>query len=103
MLLLDGWGIPVTGREVKAGPDDRYRLDFTLLPPVAMEVDGYTHYWSPEAKAYDEARRNRLRLDGVFLLVYTWIDIRRHQSRVHGELTTALARYARYARYARDG
>ena len=63
--------------EVKAGPDDRYRLDFMLLPPVAMEVDGYTHHWSPEAKAHDEARRNRLRLDGLFLLVYTWIDVRR--------------------------
>ena len=95
MLLLDRWGIPVTGHEVKAGPDDRYRVDFTLLPPVAMEVDGYTHHWSPEAKAHDEARRNRLRLDGVFLLVYTWIDIRRDQFRVHRELTTALTRYAR--------
>jgi hypothetical protein len=95
MLLLDGWGIPVTGHEVRAGPDDRYRLDFTLLPPVAMEVDGYTYHWSPEAKAHDEARRNRLRLDGIFLLVYTWIDIRRDQPRVHRELTTALARYAR--------
>jgi hypothetical protein len=95
LLLLDGWGIPVTGREVKAGPDDRYRVDFTLRPPVAMEVDGYTHHWSPEAKAHDEARRNRLRLDGTFLLVYTWIDIRHDQFRIRQELTTALARYAR--------
>jgi hypothetical protein len=94
MLLLDRWGIPVTGHEVKAGPDDRYRLDFTLLWPVAMEVDGYTYHWSPEAKAHDEARRNRLRLDGVLLLVYTWIDIRRDHFRMHRELTTALARYA---------
>lgn len=93
--LLNAWGLPVTGHEVKAGPDDRYRLDFTLLPPVALEVDGYTHHWSPEAKANDEARRNRLRLDGVFLLVYTWLDIRRDQFRVHRELTTALANYAR--------
>jgi hypothetical protein len=95
ILLLDRWGIPVTGHEVRAGPDDRYRLDFMLRPPVAMEVDGYTHHWSPEAKAHDEARRNRLRIDGIFLLVYTWIDIRRDQFRMHRELTTALARYAR--------
>jgi hypothetical protein len=95
MLLLDRWGIPVTGHEVRAGPDDRYRLDFTLLPPVAMEVDGYTYHWSPEAKAHDEARRNRLRLDGIFLLVYTWIDVHHGHLRMHGELTTALARYAR--------
>lgn len=95
IVLLHRWGIPVTGHEVKAGPDDRYRLDFTLVPPVAMEVDGYTHHWSPEAKAHDEARRNRLRLDGLFLLVYTWIDIRRDQFRMHRELTTALGRYGR--------
>jgi hypothetical protein len=92
--LLDRWGIPVTGQEIKGGPDDRYRLDFMLIPPVAMEVDGYTHHWSPEAKAHDEARRNRLRLDGIFLLVYTWIDIRHDQFRVHRELRTALTRYA---------
>jgi hypothetical protein len=65
-----------------------------LIPPVAMEVDGYTHHWSPEAKAHDEARRNQLRLDGIFLLVYTWIDIRHDQYRMHRDLTTALTRYA---------
>jgi hypothetical protein len=95
MVLLDRWGIPVTGREIKAGPDDRYRLDFTLAPPVAMEVDGYTHHWSPESKARDEARRNQLRLDGVFLLVYCWIDLHADHRRVYRELTTAVARYGR--------
>ncbi len=94
ILLLHRWGIPVTSCEVWAGPDDRYRLDFMLVPPVAMEVDGYTHHWSPEAKAHDEARRNRLRLDGIFLLVYTWIDIRFDQFRMRSEISTALARFA---------
>jgi AbiEi antitoxin C-terminal domain len=89
--LLDEWGIPVTASEVKAGPDDRYRLDYMLLPPVAMEVDGYTHHWSPEAKAADEARRNQLRLGGLFLLVYTWIDIRAEPRRMYREITTALS------------
>jgi AbiEi antitoxin C-terminal domain len=92
--LLDRWGIPIAGREVKAGPDDRYRLDFMLVHPVAMEVDGYTHHWSPEAAAPDHARRNQLRLGGLFLLVYTWIDVRADQRRMHQEITTALARYA---------
>ena len=59
-----------------------------------MEVDGYTHHWSPEAKAGDEARRNRLRLDGIFLLVYTWIDVRFEQFRMRTEISTALARFA---------
>ena len=90
-LLLDRGASRHRFRGGKAGPDDRYRLDFMLLPPVAMEVDGYTHHWSPEAKAADEARRNQLRLDGLFLLVYTWIDIRAEQRRVYRELTTALA------------
>jgi hypothetical protein len=94
MQLLRRWGIPVAGHEIKAGPDGRYRLDFMLVPPVAMEVDGYTHPWSPEAKAHDEARRNRLRLDGIFLLVYTWLDVRFDQFRMHRETTTALIRYA---------
>ena len=58
-----------------------------------MEIDGYTHHWSPEAMAHDEARRNRLRLDGIFLLVYTWLDVR-CPVRMYRELTTALARYA---------
>ena len=90
--LLDQWGIPITGSEVKAGPDDRYRLDLMVLEPVALEVDGYTHHWSPEAKAADEARRNQLRLGGLFLLVYTWIDIRAELRRMYREITTAIHR-----------
>jgi hypothetical protein len=68
-----------------------------LLHPVAMEVDGYTDHWSPEAAAHDHARRNELRLGGLFLLVYTWIDVRADQGRMYQEITTALARYAGYA------
>jgi hypothetical protein len=94
--LLDRWNIPVAGREVRAGPDDRYRLDFILIHPVAMEVDGYTHHWSPEAAAFDNARRNQLRLQGIFLLVYTWIDVQADQHRMYRELMTALARFAGY-------
>jgi hypothetical protein len=90
--LLDAWGIPVTGSEVKTGPDDRYRLDYLLLPPVALEVDGYSHHWSPEAKAADETRRNQLRLGGLFLLVYTFVDIRAEQRRMYREITMALSR-----------
>jgi len=95
--LLDRWGVPIHGREIKAGPDDRYRLDFMLVYPVTMEVDGYTYHWSPESKTYDEARRNRLRIDGLFLLVYTWRDVRADQRRMYQEVMTALARYARRA------
>ena len=52
-----------------------------------MEVDGYTHHWSPEAKAADEARpESQLLLGGLFLLVYTWIDLRLEQRRVYQEM-----------------
>jgi hypothetical protein len=94
--LLSQWGIPVSGCEVKAGPDGRYRLDFMLIEPVAMEVDGYTHHWSPEAAAHDNARRNALRLEGLVLLVYSWIDVRAAPHRMYRELTTALRRFAGY-------
>jgi hypothetical protein len=67
-----------------------------LIEPVAMEVDGYTHHWSPEAAAHDNARRNALRLEGLILLVYSWIDIRAAQRRMYRELTTALRRFAGY-------
>ncbi len=70
-------GIAVRSREVRSGPDGRYRIDFVLTPPVAVEVDGYAYHRSPEAKARDESRRNQLRLSGIFLLVYTW----RHTNR----------------------
>jgi hypothetical protein len=100
--LLSQWGIPISGCEVKAGPDHKYRLDFMLIEPVAMEVDGYTHHWSPEAAAHDNARRNALRLEGLILLVYTWIDIRAAQRRMYRELTAALRRFAGYATPLQD-
>jgi hypothetical protein len=94
LRLFAKWGIVVQSREVRSGPDGRYRIDFVLTPPVAVEVDGYAYHWSPEAKARDEARRNQLRLAGTFLLVYTWRDIRFEPARVGGEVTAALRRYA---------
>lgn len=73
--LLRRSGIVPLAVEVVAGPDGRYRLDILLATGVAMEVDGFAYHATPEAKAYDERRRNEIRLSGVFLLVYTWTDI----------------------------
>jgi putative AbiEi antitoxin of type IV toxin-antitoxin system len=94
LRLFARWGIVVRAREVVSGPDGRYRIDFVLDPPVAVEVDGYAYHWSPEAKARDEQRRNQVRLSGTFLLVYTWRDIRFDARRVGREVTAALGRYA---------
>jgi hypothetical protein len=92
--LLARWKIPVVGREVRVGLGGRYRVEFSLQPPVMLEVDGYAYHWSPEAKAYDEARRNQLRLSGIFLLVYTWRDIRFDGDRVGRETWAAIDSFA---------
>jgi hypothetical protein len=94
LRLFARWRIEVREREVHVGPEGRYRIDFALAPPVAVEVDGYAYHWSPESKAYDEARRNQLRLRGIFLLVYTWRDIRFEAARVGNEVTAALRTHA---------
>jgi hypothetical protein len=94
LRLFAKWGIAVQSREVRSGPDGQYRIDFILTPPVAVEVDGYAYHWSPGAKARDEARRNQLRIFGIFLLVYTWRDIRFDSARVAREVTEALRRHA---------
>jgi len=92
--LLARWRIAVTGREVKVYEDGRYRIDFLLSPILVVEVDGFAYHWSPEAKRYDEERRNRLRLGGMFVLVYTWRDVHFDERRVAWEILAALDRYA---------
>jgi hypothetical protein len=94
VALLARWRIPILGREVRAGDGGRYRLEFSLPPPVMLEVDGFAYHWSPEAKAYDEERRNHLRLQGIFLLVYTWRDIFFDGRRVGRETLAAIDRFA---------
>lgn len=90
LRLLRLFGIPVLSREHKVVADGRYRIDFLIEPGLAVEVDGYLYHWSPEAKAYDDARRNRLRLQGLTVLVYSWRDIRFDGHRVAAEIRAAL-------------
>jgi very-short-patch-repair endonuclease len=56
-----------------------------------LEVDGYAYHWAPEAKAYDDSRRNRLMMEGWRILVYSWMDIVREGSRVLAEINETLA------------
>lgn len=88
--LLRAWNIPVLAREVRAGPAGRYRIDFVIAPRLAVEVDGYAYHWSPEDKAYDDARRNRLRADGWTILVYDWRAVRFEPQRVAAEIRAAV-------------
>lgn len=93
LRLLRQNGIEPLGIEVKIGDDARYRVDCLVSPRVAVEVDGYAFHHTPEQKAEDERRRNRLRLGGQFLLTYTWRDITLDGARVIAEIRQALSRY----------
>ena len=92
LRLFRRMGIPVLGREVVCGPDGRYRIDFLIGAGLVVEVDGYAYHWSPEAKRHDDTRRNRLRLEGWVVLVYSWLDIRRDGRRVGREIASAKLR-----------
>jgi Protein of unknown function (DUF559) len=85
-------GIEVLGHEIVIHADGRYRIDFLLGSGLIVEVDGYAFHWSPEAKRYDEERRNRLRLEGHLVLVYSWRDIRFEHRRIAREIWQALHR-----------
>jgi hypothetical protein len=94
LRLLSRAGIRPLSVEVTTGPDARYRIDILLTQHVAVEVDGYTYHGAPESMAYDARRRNRLRLDGFLLLVFTWSDVVHDASRVLAEIREALAQDA---------
>jgi hypothetical protein len=92
LRLLDRSGIQVLGTEVWVGEDGRYRVDTALTDELMVEVDGYAYHHTPEQKAEDERRRNRIRLGGRFLLVYTWRDVVYDSGRVIAEIRRALTR-----------
>jgi hypothetical protein len=93
LRLLRRIGIEPVAVEVKMGTDGRYRVDTLLDPKVAMEVDGYTYHAAPELKAEDERRRGRLRLEGIFVLVYDWNEVLRDGRRIAAECHEAIARH----------
>lgn len=103
LRLLHQHGIEPVGVEVRLGEGGRYRVDTLLDPSVVMEVDGYAYHSSPEQKAEDERRRGRLRLDGFFVLVYTWLDVTRDGGRVVHEAHRALAAHGTGASRTRAG
>jgi hypothetical protein len=77
--FLARYGIPVEGAEIVTGPDGEYRIDFCLVHPVMLEVDGYVWHFSPEHQDRDYERRNRLKLLGIDLYVANWRQLSRRQ------------------------
>lgn len=91
LRLFQRWNIPVSGRERYIYADGRYRIDFMIGPGLIIEVDGFAYHWTPEAKAYDDRRRNRLRAAGLTVLVYDWRSVKFEPARVANEIAQSLA------------
>ena len=72
-----------------------YRLDIQLEEQLFLEVDGYAYHWSPEQKRHDDARRNKLRLHGLTVLVYDWRAVVSEPTRLVAEVQQALTKPAR--------
>jgi hypothetical protein len=79
LAFLTRYRIPIEASEVVQGPDGEYRVDFSLVPPVMLEVDGYVWHYSPEHLERDYQRRNRLKLDGIDQYVSNWSQLRRRE------------------------
>lgn len=91
LRLLHLGGIRPLATEVRLGVGGQYRVDVLVAPRVIVEFDGFAYHHSSKQKEQDERRRNRLRLDGFFLLVYTWRDVLHDGRRVIAEIRSALA------------
>ncbi|HLH47210.1 MAG TPA: hypothetical protein VKV25_08625 [Acidimicrobiales bacterium] len=90
LRLLRSWGIePLRVESTVLG--GRYRSDFLLRPTLALEVDGYTYHWSPEAKAADSRRRNDLRLAGFEIIETDWVTAVRQPGVLRREVPAAMA------------
>jgi hypothetical protein len=89
LRVLRTCGVEPIGTEVVVC-DGRYRLDILLKPGMALEVDGYTFHWSPEAKAADSRRRNDLRLSGIIVLEADWVTVIREPQSLQATVLAAL-------------
>jgi hypothetical protein len=104
LRLLAAAHIEVEGCEVVIR-DLGYRLDIQITSQLFVEVDGYAYHWSPDQKRYDDARRNKLRLSGLTILVYDWHTVVNDPGRLVAEVkrvigtpTNARRRRARRSR-----
>ena len=93
--LIAGSGLPLPEVEYVAGADGSYRLDFAYPAlKLSIEVDGYAWHHDPVKVAEDHARRNRLRIEGWQILVYTWTQLRDDPDQVRSEIVQAYRRLA---------
>lgn len=93
--LIARSGLPAPVAEYVPGEDGAYRLDFAYPAlKLCVEVDGYAWHHDPAKVAADHARRNRLRIDGWQILVYTWPQVRDTPDQIVAEIVQAYRRLA---------
>ncbi|MBO0747147.1 MAG: DUF559 domain-containing protein [Acidimicrobiaceae bacterium] len=93
--LISRSGLPAPEVEYVAGDHRAYRLDFAYPAlKLCIEVDGYAWHHDPAKVAYDHARRNRLRIEGWQILVYTWSQVRDDPDQVVAEIVEVYRRLA---------
>lgn len=93
--LITRSGLPRPEVEHVAGPDGAYRLDFAYPAlKLSIEVDGYAWHHDPVKVARDHGRRNRLRIEGWQVLVYTWTQLRDDPDRIVAEIVEAYRQLA---------
>lgn len=93
--LIARSGLPAPEVEYVTGQGGAYRLDFAYPAlKLSIEVDGYAWHHDPAQVASDHARRNRLRIEGWQILVYTWAQLRDDPDRVVTEIVQAYRRLA---------
>jgi very-short-patch-repair endonuclease len=91
--LIRTYGLPEPRAERIAGPDGRYRIDYTYdQVKLAVELYGYASHSSPAQLRKDTARQNELILAGWTVLIFTWPDVTDEPAHVAAQIRAALGR-----------
>ena len=91
-------GLPEPRAERVAGPDGRYRIDYTYdRVRLAIELYGYLSHSSPAQLKKDTTRQNELTINGWTVLIFTWRDVTDEPGRVAAQIRAALAAVSRPA------
>ena len=92
--LLRSWGLPQPIRQYEVRADGLFvaRLDFAYpVQRLAIETDGCSVHARRQAFERDHERRNRIRLAGWQLLIYTHAHVHRQPTMVRAQIEAALA------------
>jgi very-short-patch-repair endonuclease len=84
--------------DIRLGREFLGRVDFFVRRlGLAIEIDGYAHHSSPDARNRDSRRDRRMLEAGITVVRFTTDDVRRHPERLVAELARLVARLERRA------